>query len=156
MIVALKHQRKRPSGIRGYTEIDDGLESGEREAIRLAVDRSFSHGVEFQCRDGRQRNCDEILDGCLHLIFAHEQGSLESDQIIGEGPEDYAGTLESRCRLGNESDSGTVCGKVEGLRDRVGFEKTLRIEFQSQQVVDNLVVEQRVGVPGNPDERFVR
>lgn len=95
MVAALRLQRKRPSGIRDYTGIDDGLGSGDREAIRSAVDRSFPHGVEFQCRDGRQRNCDEILDGCLHLIFAHEQGRLEADQIIGKRSEGYTGPLEA-------------------------------------------------------------
>lgn len=78
---------KCPSWIRGYTESDCGLGSRDRKAIRFAVERSFPLGVEFQCCDGRQRNCDEILDGCLHLIFAHEQGSLEADQIIGKRSE---------------------------------------------------------------------
>jgi len=156
MVAAPERQRKCRSRNRRYIGIDGGLGCGDREAFRFAVDRSLPRGVEFQCCDGRQRNCDEILDGCLHLIFAHEQGSLEADQIIGKRPEGYTGALEAGCGVRDESDSRAVCGKVKGLRDRMRFQETLRIEFQSQQVVDNLVVEQRVGVPGNPDERFVR
>jgi len=156
MVAALKPQRKCPRRIRGYTEIDGGVKSGDREAIRFAVGRSRPHGVEFQRCDGRQRNCDEILDGCLHPIFAHEQGSLELDQIIGKRSEGYTGALEAGCGVRDEGDSRAVCSKVKGLRDRMRFQETPRIEFHSQQVVDNLAIEQRVGVPGNPHERFVR
>ena len=59
--------------------------------------------------------------------------------------------MKAGCGLRHKGYAAAMCREIEGLRDRIGLDEAFGIEIQGQQILNDSVVEKRVGMSWNPN-----